>query len=42
MGIWKKGGEIDRIAILAKTQNGMRENPKGGGCNNPPPPEREG
>ena len=36
---------MDRMAILAKTQkrkNGTRENSKGGGGLQQPPPEREG
>ena len=40
MGIWTGGVLIDRMTILAKT-----ENPKGGGgCNKPPSPrpDREG
>ena len=38
MGIWTKGGKIDRMAILAKTQKMVRGKiRKGEGCNNPPP-----
>ena len=42
MGIWTKGGKIDRMAILAKTARGKFR--KGGGVATPPPlsPEREG
>ena len=37
MGIWTKGGKIDRMAILAKTQKWYEIKSEGGGgcCNNP-------
>ena len=45
MVIWTKGGKIDRMEILAKTQkwyDGKSEGLGGGGCcNNPPPLLRE-
>ena len=36
MGIWTKGGEIDRLAILAKMVRGKIW--KGRGLQQPPPP----
>ena len=41
MVIWTKGGKIDRMEILAKTQkwyDGKSEGLGGGGCCNNPPP----
>ena len=44
MGIWSKGGKIDRMAILAKTQKWYEgKSERGGGvATTSPPPEREG
>ena len=41
MGIWKKGGQIGRMAILAKTQK-WYEGKSERGVLQQPPPEREG